>query len=209
MISYKNTIPYAIYNGFKFELSDGPYHILYFSENSSYLLDKSSLCFRKLDFRNVSVGSTMIPRVHINGETVNEYRMNEMILHNVKKNQTKKNLIIDSTEYTQKVEKQFSPMTYQNRYGEMIYKYIFNLFMADKINEKNKKILFYSVDKKKLKTDFTKNKFFIFLKKIKNREIFYDDLVLTIIHKNKTVYRVLMKDRKLDYERILYYIRNI
>jgi hypothetical protein len=207
MLDFDTALPFRLYKGFRFILADGPYFILYFSENSDFLVDKPRLTFRQLDFRNISLPNTDMPRTHLTGEVIQEYRDNMLIVNTPNRNPTNKNLIIDSTVYINEIDRKYSPKTYQNRYGDMIYKYILRLFKT--APEKSRKIFFYSVDLKTFKTTYQKTKFFIFLQSIKNGNIFFDDLILCVMSKNKVVYRILIKDKKIDYEKILYYIRNI
>jgi len=207
MISYNTTIPIREYKGFKFPIEHGPYFIMYFSENSNFLIDKQKLSFRQLDFRNISLPNTNMPRTHLTGEVIQEYRNNKLIVSTPNRIPKTKNTIIDSTVYIGEIDKMYSPKTYQNKYGDMIFRYVYKLFETAPIH--SKKIFFYSVDLKSFKSVYTSSKFFSFLQAIKKGNIFFDDLVLCTIHDKKVKYRILFKDRKIDYEKVLYYIRNI
>jgi len=210
MLDYSNALPIRLYKGFKFPLYDGPYYIMYFSENSNFLIDKGKLSFRQLDFRNVVLPNTDMPRTHLTGEVIKEYRDELYIANTPRNTPINKNSIVDSTVYISEIDKMYSPITYQNRYGDMIFKYVYRLFKNAPIG--HKKIFFYSVDLKSFNstnTTYTKSKFYSFLQAIKKGNIFFDDLVLCIISEKKVKYRILFKDKKIDYDKVLYYIRNI
>ena len=209
MIDYENAIPIRVYNGFRFILEHGPYYIVYFSENSEFLKDRPKLSFRQIDFRDIALANTVVVRTHITGKQIQEYRDVKLTSKTPDKISKNKNIIIDSTIYTNKIDKKFSPVTYQNRYGEMIYKNIFELFSFVP-NKSFKRIFFYSIDKKTFKkSSYQKNKFFIFLKNIKTKNLFFDDLILCIIDERKVIYRIIIKNQELDYNKFLYYIMNI
>jgi len=208
MITYNVAIPIREYKGFKFTSDQGgPYYVLYFSENSNFLIDKPRLSFRQLDFRNVALPNTDMPRTHLTGEVIKEYRDNRYMVSTPDRTPKSKNVIIDSTVYISEIDKKYSPTTYQNRYGDMVFKYVYRLFANAPVG--HKKIFFYSIDTKSFKSPYTKAKFYSFLQAIKKRNIFFDDLILCIISPKKVKYRILFKDKQIDYDKVLYYIRNI
>jgi len=207
MLDYSTALPIRVYKGFKFPVDQGPYYIMYFSENSNFLIDKGKLSFRQLDFRNVSLPNTDMPRTHLTGEVIKEYRDELYIVNTPNKTPKNKNSIVDSTVYISEIDKMYSPVTYQNRYGDIIFKYIYRLFKNAPVG--HKKIFFYSVDLKSFKSAYTTSKFFSFLQAIKRGNIFFDDLVLCKINNKKVTYRILFKDKKVDYDKVLYHIRNI
>jgi len=207
MIDVENTVLWKEYNGLRFMESKGPFSVLYFSENSTFLRDKSYLGLRKQDFRKIYLTNTNVPRTHTTGTKIQNFRENDLIAYDINSSKINQNNIIDSTEYVDKIDMKYKPYTYQNRYGDMIFAHVYGLF--SRISNDNRKIFLYSYIKNSSKNNYTKNKFFVFLKAIKNNNICYDDLILCKIQNKKATYKFLIKDRIVDYNRILFHIRNL
>ena len=210
MIDYELAKIFIKYDGFRYIYNKGPYYIVYFSETSTFMKDRDKLSFRQLDFQHILLSNTTMPRIHLNGEIIQEYRDVKLTAHTINNKPKNKNILVDPTAYVASIDKRYpTEIGYRNRYGDMIYSFIIKLFQQNE-NLNAKKIFFYSVDKSVLKTKYNKNKFFIFLQTIRKNKLFFDDLILCILNgKKKPTYRKLIIDQHVNYEKILYYIRNI
>jgi len=208
MIEFSNAIQYIKYRGFRFLNSKGPYYIVYFSENSDFLTDKERLNLFYLDFKNIVVNTTRIPRTYLSGKMIKEYRDEKLIAHKKPKKIKNKNIIYESSIYFKEIDKKYNPSTYRNRYGELIFNDINKIFNQVSNND-FRKIFFYSIRMDRCKKSYTNRKFFIFLDMIKNQRLIFNDLILCLIYENQTIFKILIKDKEFNYNRILPIIKNL
>jgi len=192
-------------------LSDSkkPFVIFYFSENSTFLEDYKDLKIRFIDFRNVVVPVTIIPRTRLTPQLIRSYRslrlqpfsLQQMFPRN-------KNLIVDLSEYFRAVDLRYKPSNYRQRAGMLIMSVLndaVSYFSGD-----YEKILLYSINlAKNVDKNYINRKIFPIIKNLKDDFFPFDHMIYTLLAYGKSKYRLLIKDGEYSFPRVLNYLRNI
>jgi len=208
MIDFSYATQYFKYNGFRFVNTKGPYYIVYLSENSNFLNDKKRLNLFYLDFKDIIINNTSFPRTYLTGKLTETYRKSQLIAHkNYKQINEQKNIIFEPNIFFKKIDKVYNEYhTYRNHYnGTLIYNEILKAF--NNIHKNYRKIFMYAVDVNKCHKDYNNRKIFLFLDDLKHKKLFFDDFVMVLFENGKTTYKILIKNREYDYNRIFNYIR--
>ncbi|HUU86810.1 MAG TPA: hypothetical protein VMX17_03560 [Candidatus Glassbacteria bacterium] len=210
MLQYKSLIQYTrVVDGVRFpqDLNE-PFLLVYFSENSTFVNDYSKLNIRRVDLRHVVIPITRIPLTRLTPELRNQYKQIQMLAYNSNmKYPTNKNLLYDTTYFTQTVDKTYEPTTYRQRAGFLIQ----NLLRASfqDFADNYKKILIYSIDITKPVNSFVNRKVFALIKQLKENDIYFDDLILVIVDESSARYRQLIRDKSYKFGRVIPYLRSI
>lgn len=210
MIQYKSLIQYTrTTNAVRFPQNvNQPFLLVYFSENSLLHTDYPKLKLRRQDVRHVVMPLTKIPVTRLNSDIRNFYKQYGLLPYSSNMNFPKdKNLLYDTTIYTNKVDELYNPRTYRQRAGFLIKNLLFKSFSS--MPDYYKKILVYSIDLTAPANDFVNKKIFPILRDLKRGEIFFDDMLLVLVGENSARYRLLVKDREFNFTRVIQYIRKI
>jgi len=208
MIEFSDAIQYFKYRGFRFLNTRGPYYIVYFSENSDFMTDKPRLNLYYLDFKHIVVNTTTNPRTYLNSKMIKEYRDEKFIALKNPKRIKNKNIIYETSIYFKEIDDKYVPNTYRNRYGDLIFDDVYRIFKQVKTGT-FRKVFFYSVRMDKCKKTYSNRKFFGFIEVLKQKNLFFDDLVLCLIYETHTVFKILIKNREYSFPRIFEYIRHL
>jgi len=210
MIAFKSLPQYTrVVNGIRFQQNvKKPFLLTYFSENSSFSDDYPKLNLMKLDFRIVVVPVTRIPRTRLNSDNRKEYKKYGLMSFSSNMAIPKhKNLIVDTTIYSNKIDQDYKPQSYRQRAGKLILN---NLTDAFAVGEGDmQKILVYSINIDKPVSPFMNRKSFALLRQLKSGEVFFDDMILAVISGSDVKYRLLIKDQKFKFARIFQLFRSI
>lgn len=209
MIQYKSLTQYSrVVDGIRFQQNPKkPFLLVYFSENSSFADDYPKLNIIKMDAKYVVVPITRIPLTRLTSDNKKSYKKYGLLSFSsnmaIPKN---KNLIIDTTVYTNKLDEKYKPNNYKQRAGTLMMS---NLQSAFSIGEGDyQKILIYSININKPFNTFMNRKSFALLKSLHSGNLFFDDLLLATIS-DGVKYRSLIKDRNFKFPRVFQYFRMI
>jgi len=209
MINFKPWKQYIqVTDGVKFPVEiDKPYVIFYFSENSSFVEDYPKLNFRMIDFRNVVVPSTTIPRTRLTPQLLKQYR--SMKLQPFSMQQAfppNKSLIIDLSPYFNAVDFKYSPTNYRQRAGMLIMSALNDA--VSYISNDYQKIFYYCVDlSKNINKNYVDRKIFPIIKNLKDDFFPFDHMIYTTISYGVSRHRLLIKDGEYNFPRIFNYLR--
>ena len=196
--------------GLRFPLQkDEPYILFYFPENSILLNTYPFLNLRIIDFKNVIVPLSKIPRTRLLSSQKKEYR--DLRLYATSSNEkipSNKNLIFDYSVFLKALQDTYKPTNYRQRTGFLIQNFLYmssNLFPPT-----YQKILLYNIS---LDKEFDKNiinrKLFPVLQQMKKDEFYFDSLLLGITYSGDTLYRLLVKDKIYSFPRVFQYLKTI
>jgi len=207
MIEFSDAKQYLRYPGFRFMNTKGPYYIVYMSESSDFMKDKPRLNLYFLDFKDIIIRNTVFPRTYLTGRMIQEYRESNLIAHKKKKQINKqKNIIYEPNIFFDKIDKEYEEYhTYRNhKNGKLVYNEIRKAFSNIR---GYRKIFLYAVDVDKCKKVYQNRKIFLFFDDLKNKNIYFDDMIMVLFKNNKTIYKILIKNKEYNYNRIYEYIR--
>lgn len=188
---------------------DHPYALIYYPENGNFLTDYSKLGLRYLDFRHVVIPTTLFPKTKISNPIRSEFRKLKMASYaSTMVYPSKVNIILDMSFYLKKVDEIYKPANYRQRAGILLKNT--TIQMLNLIPGNYKKILLYSIDQTKEIKSFYDRKIFPFLKMMRDEEdLPFDDLLFCRMTDTKTLYRLLVKDKEYNLQRIFVYMKNI
>jgi len=210
MIQYKSLVQYTrVVDGVRFPQNlDEPFLLVYFSENSSFVADYRKLNIRKPDLRHAVIPVTRIPLTRLTPELRNAYKQIQMLVYNSNmKYPSNKNLLYDTTYYTQTIDKTYEPTTYRQRAGALIQNMLRASFQDFPPNYK--KVLVYSIDITKPLNSFVNRKSFPLLKQLKANELYFDDMLFVTVDEGGARYRQLIKDKEYKFARVMQYLKNV
>jgi DNA-directed RNA polymerase beta subunit len=210
MIEYKSLIQYTrVVDSVRFpQDSDEPFLFVYFSENSLFISDYNKLKLRRVDFRHAVIPVTKIPVTRLTPTIRNAYKQIGMLSYSSNMNfPSNKNLIIDTTFFTNTVDQVYKPKTYRQRAGFLNQGLLMKTFQM--FPDNYKKIFVYSIDTTKSANSFINKKIFPILKQLKSEEIFFDDFLFITLDSSSARYRLLIKDRDYKFPRVLQYLRKV
>jgi DNA-directed RNA polymerase beta subunit len=210
MIQFKSLVQYTrVVDGVRFPQNPNqPFLFVYFSENSLLTDDYSRLNIRRPDLRHIVVPITKIPITRLTGDHRKLYKMLGLFSYSSNMNFPKnKNIMLDTTIYTNTIDEIYKPQTYRQRAGSLIMSLISNSLQL--FPENYRKILIYSVDTTKEANDFINKKVYPLLKQLKAGNVLFDDMLLVILDETSARYRLLVSEREYKLTRVLQYIRKI
>jgi DNA-directed RNA polymerase beta subunit len=182
--------------------------MVYFSENSLFAKDYPKLNLRRVDFRHVIVPFTRLPVTRLTPEVRAAYKEYNLRPYSMQmKFPSDKNLIFDTTFYTNTVDKTYKPNTYRQRAGFLIQNILSKSFQS--FPDNYRKILAYAVDKNEPLNTFVNRKIFPILRQLRSKEIYFDDLLLIVIGDTDARYRLLVKDQDYKFQRVVQYVKTI
>jgi DNA-directed RNA polymerase beta subunit len=195
-------------NSIKFnQKPNEPFMIVYLSENSSLINDYPSLGVRPVDCRNVVIPVTKIPRTIIKPEDRQMYKtFGLMSFSSSQKVPAGRNFFYDLSKYLKAIDDTYKVTNYRQRAGFLITNMLLKVFTAYPTNYR--KVLMYSINVKNDLSVIMDRKIFPILRQLKEGEIQFDHMILTLIG-NKSVHRIMIKDRNYNVSRILQLMRSI
>jgi len=210
MIQFKALKPYAhVVNGVRFPQSmKTPFIIVYFSENSSLMDDYSKLNMVRVDAKKVIIPKTKIPFSFITPETKKAYKAHGLVASSSTQAIPQgQNLIYDLSLFLQTLEDAYKSKNYRARSGFILKNLISKIFNSFPSNYQ--KVFMYSVDATKEVNKYIDRKIFPFILEMKKNNIYYDHFVMNTISGSSSRYRLLMKDRSLNFNKANLYLKNI
>ena len=185
-----------------------PFLILYFSENSTFLEDYKKLGFRLIDLKVVVIPITMVPRTRLLSDTRKLYKKLGIYAYNsTMKVPEGKNIVFDLSNYFKSIDSVYKPKNYRQRAGFLIKNLLLRSFMGYPPNYE--KVLLYTIDITKPFNQFISRKFFPVLQQIKEEDFPFNSLIMGTIGEHSSRYRLLIKDKKVVFPRILQYTKQI
>jgi len=182
--------------------------LVYFSENSNFLDDYEKLNLKYIDFRIITIPRTQIPRTFLSPELKKLYKDKKLITYPLQtKLPSSKNIIIDLSPYLNSIDQTYNPTAYRQRSGFLIKDVLFKSLI--RFPDNYKKIFMYSINNIKDFNSFINRKIFPILQDLKNEKIPFDDMIMNIVGESSSRYRLLIKDKKFNLQRIIQYIKNI
>jgi len=211
MILYNNFKLYIqITDAIKFpQIASDPYMISYFSENSNFFEDYPKLHILRNDIKNIVTTFTKIPYTTIDN-TLKKNLREKYKLYLFSSNQKislNQNFILDLSTYLNKVDLMFKPLTYRGRSGLLIKDTVLSTFTLYPNNYK--KILLYVIDLNKPVKQFINSKLYLLWELLKSENFNFDDMIFATIKEGSIRYRLIVKNRDFDIQRITNLFRNI
>jgi DNA-directed RNA polymerase beta subunit len=210
MIQFKNFRQYThMVDSIRFPQNPKePFVLIYFSENSNFIEDYNKLNLKRIDFRNVLVPMTSVPRTRLTPELVRLYKSLKLIPQPInQKPPVGRNIIIDISQYTNAIDNMYKPISYRQRAGFLI-KNILNS-VVNLFPDNYQKVFFYSVDLNKNVNKFVNTKIFPILQDMKKDDFKFNHMILNTITEGSVRNRLLVKDDEYAFPRVLTYIRRL
>ena len=210
MIEYKSLIQYTrVVDSIRFSQNlNEPFLFVYFSENSLFIQDYNRLKLRRVDFKHIIVPVTKIPVTRLTPEIRNAYKQIGILPYASNMNYpNNKNLIIDTSFFTNTIDQVYKPTTYRQRAGFLQQNLLSKLFQS--FPDNYKKVFVYSIDTTKPANDFINKKIFPILKQLKANEILFDDMLFVTLNESSARYRLLISDKDYKFSRVIQYLRKV
>jgi len=115
-------------------------------------------------------------------------------------------LIFDLSYYLKAIDNSLKPGNYRQRGGLFIKNILLKTFSMFPSNYT--KVFLYSINVNNEFPEYINRKFYPILEMLKNEEVFFDDLLFCIL-KDKPNYRLLVKEREYNLQRIIPYLRSL
>jgi DNA-directed RNA polymerase beta subunit len=210
MIKFDNLLQYTqLASGVKYSKVDNvPYLIVYFSENSSFIEDVNKLNLQPQDIRYSVVPITTIPRTYLRPEIKKQFHDISMQAYQSNtRAPLNQNILYDISYYIRSVDSTIRPTNYRSRAGMLIKSVLDH---ASASYPSYKKVLLYSVDTAKdMNNAFADRKIFPILVDIKDGDFSFDDLLTVSLTPSGARYRLLIKDKQFEFQKVSTYLRNI
>jgi len=210
MVIFKSLRQYThLVNGIRFpQKNTNPFLLVYFSENSLLIDDYPKLGIKSIDARYVVSPITKVPRTWLAPDTKKLFKTYGLYAYTDRqKMPTGQNLFYDMTKYLRAVETTYKVTNYRQRAGFLIMNLLREAF--DKYPSHYQKILMYSVNASKDLSALLNRKIFPLLKQIKDGDLMFDHMVLSIVGETGTKHRLLIKDRVYQFTRIYQILKSI
>ena len=211
MKQYKSLKVYSqVANSLSFQLEkNNPYILFYFSENALLLNTYPFLNLRNIDFRNIVVPVTKIPRTRLTSTQRKLYRQFGLYAFSTnEKYPNNKNLLFDYSPYLEIIDETYKPTNYRQRTGFLISNLLY--MTTHHFPENYRKILLYNIVlENEFNPSLINRKIFPLVKQIKEDSFEFDDFLLCITHNNTSTYRLLGKDKQFSFPRLLQYLKTI
>jgi len=210
MIQFKNLRQYThVVDGIRYPLDvKRPFMLVYFSENSNFLNDYPKLNLRLIDFRLFSLPFTRLPRTRLTPELRKAYMQYKLVPYSTQmKIPDGRNFILDLSQYPSVIDAVYKPKNYRQRAGMLIKNFVWSTISEFPTNYNI--IFLYSIDLTKNINNFIDRKIFIFLKDIKEELFPFNNMILGMLTESGARFRLLIKEREFNFEKIRLYIRNV
>ena len=208
MIQFKSWRQYThLVDGVRFPLNaKEPFVLVYFAENSSFLDDYPRMNLNRIDFRVVVVPMTTIPRTRLTADLRNVYRSFGLIPYPMQqKVPANKSIIVDTSQYTNAIEKTFKPSSYRQRPGFLMLGAINSAL--GRFPGNYQKILLYVINTRKPMNTFVNRKSFPLIREIKKGENLPFDHMIMAYMGDVARYRLLIKNGEFQFQRVLHYLK--
>src|SRR4030042_1163569 len=176
----------------------GPFLLVYFSENSTFLEDYYKLNIRRFDVMNVVVPITRLPRSRLYIDLKKKYRSINLLSYEVGTEPAEKNMFYDTSIFLTEIDKMWHPRNYRMKAGMIVRD---TLVKAFNTYPSYRKILLYCVDLERPFADRYDRKMYPVLQMVREGEIFFDSFLICLTGSQGTRYRLLMKDRQFDFNK--------
>ena len=187
---------------------DSPHMLLYFSENSTLIDDFPYLNIRRMDFRNVVVPLTRIPKTKLTSDVKASYKATGLKAYSSNQPPPKgQNFIFDISNFLQQLDKIYGPPNYRQRAGFLIKNLILRSFTL--YPGHYNKTLLYSINTNNEFLDLRNRKIFPIIEQIKEEQFYFENMLLGLINEDVSSYRLLMKDKEHDFKKIYNYIKMV
>lgn len=210
MIQFKNLKQYThIVDGLRFPQNPkNPFLLIYFSENSTFLDDYEKLNLKLIDFKIIAIPSTKIPRTFLIPNIRKLYREKGLFAYSLQSNLPfNKNIVIDLSQYLITLDNVYNPSNYRQRVGFLIKDALFKSLI--KFSDEYQKVFLYSINNTKNFNGFINRKIFPIIQDLKNEKVLFNDMLLNITGGASSNYRLLVKNKKFNIQRIVQYIKTI
>ena len=185
-----------------------PFLLVFFGENSNLLDNYEALNIRNVDVRTVIIPFTKIPRSTLTQEDRKNYRSHGLQpFLSSQKYPDGRNLIYDLSGYLNVIDISYNPVHYRHRAGFLIKNILMNLF--SEFPSTYKKVFIYSIDFTKEIGTFINRKIFPILQQLKDEPIYFDHMLLNIRAENSSTYRLLIKNKIFDYNRLIQFFKKV
>lgn len=210
MIQFKSLKQYTqIVTGIRFSQDrNEPFVLVYFSENSNFVEDYPKLNLRRIDAKKVVVPVTKVPISRMTPELKKLYKT--LGLYAYSSNQKvpeKENLIYDLSNYLATIESTYHIKTYRQRAGFLLKNMLLKVFNS--FPQNYQKVLLYSVDTTKEMRPFIDRRIFPILTQIKNGDFQFDHMILNYVTESSSRYRLLVKDRQSNFNRVKQLLKSV
>jgi len=185
-----------------------PFLLVYLSENSTFFDDYKDLNIRKVDARYLVVPLTKIPRTRLTPEDralSKSFGLQAFL--STQKVPAGKNIIYDLSNYLTAIDTTYEPSHYRQRAGFLIRNLILKVFQSYPDNYQ--KVLIYSVNASKDINSFASRKIFPLILQLKEDPLVYDHMLMNVVSQGISTYRLLIKDREYDFNRIKILTKNV
>jgi DNA-directed RNA polymerase beta subunit len=181
--------------------------ITYFSENSNFLEDYPKLNFRLVDVKINIIPITVIPRTRIQPTDIKAFKKYGIHTYSsIYKISAGKNVFYDISKYLTAIDTTFNPSHYRLRLSMFIRNIVSKSFNDFKEFEK---VLIYSIDLSKPFNSFVNRKFFSIIQQLSDESFSFDHLILCLLTKSGARYRLLVKNKKFKFQRIITILKTI
>ena len=196
-------------NGIRFGRDpEEPHMLLYFSENSTLVDDYPYLNLRTMDFRNVVVPITKIPKTRLTSGVSAAYK--SVGLRPFSSNQQVpqgQNFIFDLSNFLTELDNVYEPSTYRQRAGILIKNMLIRAFTMH--SGMYNKTLLYTVNLQKEFYDVRNRKVFPILEQVKEEQFYFQNMILGTVSNRGVSYRSLMKDNNYDFKKMYNYLKMV
>lgn len=210
MIQFKSLRQYThVVDGIRFpQKVTEPFFIVYFSENSSLINDYPKLGIRPIDCKIVIVPLTKIPRTWMHPDTKKLFKTYGLYaFSSQQKTPVGKNLFFDPSQYLNAIDSTYKATNYRQRAGFLIKNVLQRAF--EKYPGEYQKVLMYSVNISKGLSPILNRKVFPILQQLKDEDLYFDHMILTLVDETSSRHRLIIKDREFMFPRIYQIIKAI
>jgi DNA-directed RNA polymerase beta subunit len=211
MIQFKSWRQYTHFvNGVRYPINiKEPFLLIYLPENTNFIEEYGKMNIKPIDYRIVSVPMTTIPRTRMTPDLIKLYRSIGLIPYSLtQKVPTGKNVILDLSNFTTALDNVLNPTNYRQRAGFILKNVL--LQSASHFPNNYQKVLMYSVNLNNDVKQFVDRKIFPLLKDMKaGGEFPFDHLILNVMSDNQPGYRLLVKDKTYNFQRVINYLKRM
>ena len=189
-----------------------PYAIIFFPENNITLVDSfPKLGIRKVDSRVVVVPFSKFPLFRLTSKIRKSYKdLGLFAFKDFDPVTEKRNIYIDLSYYFNIIDSKYKPANYRTRFGAFIKNFL--EYQISRVSETHRVVIIYAIDLTKGFNNFISRKSFILLQMLaesKKIPIPFDDLLFCQLNSSLALYRLLVKEEKFNYQRIVSIFRNL
>jgi DNA-directed RNA polymerase beta subunit len=183
-----------------------PYAIIFFPENGITLVDAfSRMGIRRTDARIVVVPFSKFPLFRMTSGIRKAFKSQGLYsFKSVNPMMSNKSLYIDLSYYFKIIDSKYKPSNYRARFGAFIKSFL--EAQIAKVASTHRIVIMYSVDLSKGFNDFISRKSYVLLQMLadsKTISLDFDDLLFCKLYPSSAYYRLLMKEGKFNYQRIV------